>query len=343
MHAIGYSGPAALDDSDYLLDLTLPDPQPGPRDLRVRIEAVGLNPVDRKVRGRDVPENGGWRVLGWDAVGRVEALGPEAEGFAVGDRVWYAGALNRPGCNAQLHLVDARLAALAPRTLDPAQAAALPLTSITAWELLFDRLGLEPGPQAGAGESLLVVGAAGGVGSVLLQLARQLTGVNVVATASRPESQQWAGRCGAHHVINHHRPLRPQLEALGLSQVERVISLTHTGEHFEQLVDVLAPQGALALIDDPDPATINVLALKRKSLSLHWELMFTRSLYGTPDLPKQGQLLAQVAELVDGGRLFSTATQQLGPICAAKVTAGHRLLASDTTIGKLVLAGWPER
>lgn len=342
MRAIGFQRPASLDDPDYLIDISLPDPTPGPMDLLVRVEAVALNPVDRKMRGRDLPESGHWRVLGWDAVGRVEAIGAAVQGFAPGDRVWYAGALNRPGCNAELQLVDARLAALAPCSLEPAEAVALPLTAITAWELLFDRLGLAQGPEVGAGESLLVMGAAGGVGSVLLQLARQLTGLTLVGTASRPASQAWVLRCGAHHVINHHEPLLPQLQALGLNQVRRVISLTHTGEHFEQLVEVLAPQGALALIDDPDPAAINVLALKRKSLALHWELMFTRSLYGTPDMAQQGHLLARVAELVDGGQIFSTAQQQLGPITAANLTAGHRLLAGDGTIGKLVLAGWPE-
>jgi zinc-binding alcohol dehydrogenase family protein len=341
MRAIGYQHPAQLDAPDYLLDVSLPDPVPGPRDLLVRVEAIGLNPVDLKVRGREHPGGAGWRVLGWDAVGRVEAMGPQVEGFANGDRVWYAGALHRPGCNAELQLVDARLVALAPHSLDAAAAAALPLTAITAWELLFDRLGLGQGADAGAGESLLVMGAAGGVGSVLLQLGRQLTGLTLVATASRPESQDWARRCGAHHVINHREPLRPQLEALGFAAVDRVVSLTHTGEHFDQLVDVLAPQGALALIDDPDPAALNVLALKRKSLSLHWELMFTRSLYDTPDLAQQGGLLKRVAELVDTGLVFSTVRQVLGPITAANLTAGHRLLASDTTIGKLVLAGWP--
>ena len=341
MRAIGYQQPAPLEDPTYLLDLTLPDPTPGPRDLLVSVEAIALNPVDRKVRGRELPAAGGWRVLGWDAVGRVEALGQEVEGFRVGDRVWYAGALNRPGCHAELHGVDARLAALAPRSLEPAEAAALPLTAITAWELLFDRLEIPQGPEAGAGQSLLVVGAAGGVGSVLLQLARQLTGLTLIGTASRPASAAWARQCGAHHVINHRQPLRPQLEALGLPFVDRVISLTHTGEHFEQLVDVLVPQGALALIDDPEPAAINVLALKRKSLSLHWELMFTRSLYGTADMAQQGQLLAQVAALVDQGKVFSTARQQLGLITAANVAAGHRLLASEACIGKLVLAGWP--
>lgn len=342
MRAIGYQRPALLDDPDYLRDITLPDPQPWPQDLLVRVEAVALNPVDRKVRGRELPAAGAWRVLGWDAVGRVEAIGSAVQGFAPGDRVWYAGALNRPGCNAELQLVDARLAALAPRNLEPAEAAALPLTALTAWELLFDRLGLQQGSQAGVGESILVVGAAGGVGSVLLQLASQLTGLSLVATASRTESQAWVRRCGADHVIDHHQPLRPQLEALGQSPVDRVISLTHTAQHFEQLVDVLKPQGSLALIDDPDPAAVNVLALKRKSLSLHWELMFTRSLYATPDLHKQGQILARVAELVEAGQVFSTAQRQLGTITAANLTAGHRQLAADATIGKLVLAGWPE-
>lgn len=335
--------PEYLVDSEYLVDIELPDPSPGNDDLLVRVEAVAVNPVDVKVRRRELPPPGGWRVLGWDAVGRVEALGQRASGFAVGDRVWYAGALNRAGCNAELQLVDWRLVARAPQSLTPAEAAALPLTSLTAWELLFDRLRLPQGSDA-AGQVLLVVAGAGGVGSMLLQLARQLTDLTLVATASQPEGQAWARQCGAHQVIDHRRPLRPQLAALGIEAVQWVASLSHTDQHFNALVDLLAPQGALALIDDPNPAAIDLLSLKRKSLSLHWELMFTRSLFQTADMAAQGAILQRVAELVDDNRLFSSCRQILGPINAANLTAAHLQLAGQlagkSSIGKIVLEGW---
>ncbi|MFQ6537082.1 MULTISPECIES: zinc-binding alcohol dehydrogenase family protein [Aphanothece] len=340
MRAIGYQAAASLEDPLYLQDLELPDPCPSDLDLLVAIEAVGVNPVDGKVRAREHPERGGWRILGWDAVGRIEAVGPGVEGFRPGERVWYAGALQRQGCNAELHCVDHRLVARAPERLGPAEAAALPLTSITAWELLFDRLRIPQDPQTSRGECLLVVGAAGGVGSMLLQLARALTGLTLVGTASRPESRAWALRMGAHHVVDHHQPLRPQLEALGIPAVQWVASLTHTDRHFEALVDLLAPQGALALIDDPDPAAINVLALKSKSLALHWELMFTRSLYGTPDLAAQGRLLQRAADLVDRGVLVSTLQEHRGAITAAHLHQAHRRIASHGMVGKLVLEGF---
>jgi zinc-binding alcohol dehydrogenase family protein len=297
--------------------------------------------VDTKVRRRDAPADGSWRVLGWDAAGTVEAVGAAVTGFAPGDRVWYAGALNRPGCNSELQLVDARLVARRPANLEVAAAAAMPLTAITAWELLFDRLRLSQGHEAHRGEVLLVVGGSGGVGSILVQLALQLTGQTVVATASRPESRAWLQDLGVQYVIDHHQPFAPQLQALGIEAVQRAVSLTHTDHHFNQLVEVLAPQGALALIDDPDPAAINVLALKRKSLSLHWELMFTRSLFQTDDMAAQGELLTRVAELVEAGRLRSTLQQVLGVINAANLRLAHQRIESQATIGKLVLAGWP--
>ena len=336
--------PKYLVDPEYLVDIELPDPSPGADDLLVRVEAVAVNPVDVKVRRRELPPPGAWRLLGWDAVGRVEALGQRAGGFAVGDRVWYAGALNRAGCNAELQLVDWRLVARAPQSLTSAEAAALPLTSLTAWELLFDRLRLPQGADAAAGQVLLVVAGAGGVGSMVLQLARQLTGLTLVATASQPEGQAWARHCGAHQVIDHNLPLRPQLAALGIEAVQWVASLSHTDQHFDALVDLLAPQGALALIDDPNPAAIDLLSLKRKSLSLHWELMFTRSLFQTADMAAQGGILQRVVELVDENRLFSSCRQILGPINAANLTAAHRQLAGQlagqSSIGKIVLEGW---
>jgi zinc-binding alcohol dehydrogenase family protein len=340
MRAVGYRLAAALGEPDYLVDLQLPDPQPQPLDLLVAVEAIAVNPVDLKVRARELPPADQWRVLGWDGVGRVLAVGDQVRGFSAGDRVWYAGALQRPGCNAERQLVDHRLAALAPRNLEPAAAAALPLTGITAWELLFERLRMSQGPTAGQGETLLVVGGAGGVGSILVQLARQLTGLTVVATASRPQSRTWAEAMGAHHVLDHSQPLQPQLQGLGLPAPGRVASLSHSGEHFAELVELMAPQGALALIDDPAPEAINVLALKRKSLSLHWEFMFTRSLFGTADQAEQGCLLARVAELVEQGLLRSTMAEQLGPISAASLLQAHRRRASGQGWGKVVLAAF---
>jgi zinc-binding alcohol dehydrogenase family protein len=341
MRAIGYRQSRSADDPLALVDIELPDPTPGAWDLLVRVEAIAVNPVDAKVRRRDQPEAGAWRVLGWDAAGTVEAVGSAVQGFAVGDPVWYAGALNRPGCNSEWQLVDARLVSRRPTSLSAAEAAALPLTAITAWELLFDRLRLSQGPEAHRGEALLVMGGAGGVSSILVQLALQLTGQMIIASASRPQSQTWLRQLGVQHVIDHHQPLLPQLQAQGLGEVQRVVSLTHTDRHFEQLVEVLAPQGALALIDDPAPEAINVLALKRKSLSLHWELMFTRSLFQTADMAAQGRLLAQVAQLVEAGRLRTTLANDLGPICAATLRQAHQMIESQTTIGKLVLSGWP--
>ena len=341
MQAIGYSSERSSSDADCLLDITLPDPSPQPHDLLVAVEALSVNPVDTKVRRREQPADGAWRVLGWDAVGTVITCGSAVLGFAPGDRVWYAGSLQRQGCNSSLHCVDHRLAARAPLSLRAAEAAALPLTAITAWELLFDRLRL---PRHGTGhhepQTLLVVGAAGGVGSILVQLALQLTDLNLVATASRPESQAWLHQLGVRHVVDHHGSLSDQLASRSLPPLRSVISLTHTGDHFQELVELLEPQGALALIDDPSPQAIDVLAMKRKSLSLHWELMFTRSLYNTPDMAQQGALLSELAALVDQGVIHTTLRRTLGPINAANLQEAHRVMESGRSIGKLALSGW---
>lgn len=337
MKAVGYLQSLPITHPEALVDLTLPAPQPGPRDLLVRVAAVSVNPVDTKVRKNRAPQPGQPEVLGWDAVGTVEALGEAVEGFAVGDRVYYAGAINRPGSNAELQVVDHRIAARAPRSLSDADAAALPLTAITAWELLFDRLGVAEG--GGAGQSLLVIGAAGGVGSILVQLARQLTQLRVIATASRPETQAWARELGAHVVVDHGQPLRPQLVAAGVAEVELIASLTHTEQHWDAIIDAAAPQGRVGLIDDLG-GPIDVMTLKRKALSLHWEMMFTRPMFGTADIAQQGRLLARVAALVDEGRLRSTVSEQLSPINAANLRRAHELVESGRMRGKLVLSGF---
>jgi len=269
-------------------------------------------------------------------VGIVDAVGSEVTLFQPGDAVYYAGVIDRSGSNAEYQLVDERSVGRKPGSLDDAAAAALPLTAITAWELLFDRLGATEG--GGAGQQLLVMGAAGGVGSVLVQLARQLTELTVIGTASRQETQDWVRTLGAHHVIDHHQLLRPQLEALGLDGVTLLASLTHTDEHFTQLVDVLRPQGRLGVIDDP--AQLDVVPMKAKSLSLHWELMFTRSLFQTPDKVRQHEILERVAGLIDQGTLKTTLGEHLGRIDAANLRRAHAQLESHQARGKLVLEGF---
>lgn len=328
-HGLPIDDPAALYDSE------LPQPVPGARDLLVEVQAVSVNPVDTKIRAGS-GSTGQPRVLGWDAVGIVREVGTAVSLFQPGDEVYYAGAIDRPGSYSQLQLVDERIVGHKPRSLDAASAAALPLTSITAWELLFDRLGVPEG--GGEGQTLLIIGAAGGVGSILTQLARTLTRLTVIGSASRAETRQWVADLGAHHVIDHRQPLAAQLQAIGDGQVDLVISLTHTDEHFAQLVDVLRPQGRLALIDDP--ATLDVVPLKRKSLSLHWELMFTRSLYQTADMIKQHELLERVAGLIDDGVLRTTLGEHFGRITAANLRRAHALVESGKAKGKIVLEGF---
>ncbi len=335
MKAVVYTQPGLpINDPQSLVDSELPTPTPGARDLLVEVKAIAVNPVDTKIRasrGGDQPQ-----VLGWDAVGVVREVGAEVSLFQPGDEVFYAGAIDRPGSYSEFHLVDERIVGHKPRSLDNASAAALPLTSITAWELLFDRLGIEQ--HGGQGQRLLVIGASGGVGSILVQLARTLTQLTVIGTASRPQTQAWVKDLGAHHVIDHGTSIPLQLEALGQNPVDYVISLTHTDTYLPQLVEVLRPQGKLALIDDP--AQLDVMPLKRKSLSLHWELMFTRSLYRTEDMIKQHQLLEQVSTLIDQGVLKSTLGEHFGAINADNLKRAHALIESGKARGKIVLEGF---
>jgi zinc-binding alcohol dehydrogenase family protein len=336
MKAVAYQKNLPIDAPKALEDVELPAPVPGARDLLVRVHAVSVNPVDTKVRAASAPAEGERKVLGWDAVGVVEAVGAQATGFAVGDRVWYAGSIKRPGANSELHAVDARIVSKAPHSLSDAQAAALPLTAITAWELLFDRLRIAQG--GGEGQTLMVVGGAGGVGSILIQLARQLTKLRVIATASRPESREWCLELGAHVVIDHAKPLSQALRSAGIEQVDYVASLTQTGTHYQEIIHSLKPQGALAVIDDMEG--LDPIALKNKSLSLHWELMFTRSMFETPDMHEQGVLLGRVAELVDAGRVKTTANAVFGRINAENLTRAHAQIESGKAVGKIVLEGF---
>lgn len=334
MRAVGYARSLPVTDPLALEDIEVPDPVPGPRDLLVEVRAVSVNPVDVKVRQRAAPE-AGHRILGWDASGVVRAVGAEVTLFAPGDAVFYAGAIGRPGTNAELHLVDERIVGAKPVTLSHAQTAALPLTAITAWELLFDGMHLSEG--GGAGEALLIIGGAGGVGSILIQIAKALTGLTVIATASRPETQAWALRMGADHVIDHSADLGAQLAILGV-QPRYVAALTATDRHFAAITDLIAPRGTIALIDDP--ATLDITRLKPKALTLHWEFMFARSSHQTPDMIAQHRLLTRIAALVDEGRLVSTAHHDAGRITAANLRAAHAHQESGAAIGKTTLEGF---
>lgn len=337
MKAVAYKTPGPIDREDSLQDITLETPKAEGRDLLVKINAVSVNPVDTKLRLGAVPEGGDWRVLGFDAAGVVQAVGSEVQNFKPGDAVFYAGSIARPGTNSEYHLVDERIVGRKPTTLSDAEAAALPLTAITAWEMLFDRLGVKrPTPQGG--NAILIIGGAGGVGSITIQLLRALTDLTVIATASRPETQDWVRECGAHHVIDHRQPLAPQVEALGLGAPGFVFSTTQTHQHLADIIELIAPQGRFGLIDDPEE--LNVMPFKLKAVSLHWELMFTRALFGTPDMAEQGKLLHEVATLVDAGRIRSTVTDVAGKIDAATLRTVHAQIESGTSRGKIVLEGF---
>lgn len=337
MKAVAYQTAGAIDRADVLRDITLDRPDPGPRDLRVRIAAISVNPVDTKVRASSDAEAGGWKVLGWDASGIVDAVGAEVTRFRPGDAVFYAGALTRPGTNAEYHLVDERIVGRKPATLSDADAAALPLTAITAWEMLFDRLDVRRSVP-GAANAILIIGGAGGVGSIAIQLARALTDLTVIATASRPETRDFVKSLGAHHVIDHSKPLDEEVAALGLGEPAFIFSTTATDKHLAVLPKLIAPQGRFGLIDDPK--VLDIVGFKRKAVSVHWELMFTRPLFETADMAEQGRLLDAVADLVDAGRLRSTRTETLSPINAANLIEAHRRLESGRSIGKLVLEGF---
>ncbi len=337
MKAVGYRASHPIEHPEALLDLTLDKPTASGRDLLVRVEAVSVNPVDTKMRLRSQPDADGVKVLGWDAAGIVEAVGRDATLFKPGDKVFYAGAIGRPGTNAEYHLVDERIVGRRPASLSVAEAAALPLTAITAWEALFDRLDIRR-PVPGAANALLIVGGAGGVGSIAIQLAKRLSDVTVIATASRPETQAWVRELGADHVVDHTRPLAAQVAALGIGAPSFVFSTTQTDRHFDEIVELIAPQGRFGLIDDPEP--IDVMKLKRKSVSLHWELMFTRSIFGTADIEAQHVLLNEVSAMVDAGTLKTTLGEHFGKIDAANLKRAHALLESGKAKGKIVLEGF---
>lgn len=336
MKAIGYTKTGPIAEPDSLIELELEKPQLGSRDLLVEVKGISVNPVDVKVRERPEmgPEPGQSKVIGYDAAGIVRQVGSEASLFKVGDEVFYAGDITRQGTNAEFHAVDERIVGKKPASLDFAEAAGMPLTSITAWELIFDSLGLKEG--AGAGESLLVIGGAGGVGSILIQLAKKLTGLTVIATASRPDTVEWVQKMGADHVINHRESLVEQMKALEI-EPRYVASLNGTEGHLPAIIELIKPRGSIALIDDPEVLDANML--KSKSLSLRWEFMFARSMFQTDDIEQQHELLNRVADLLDDGTIQSTVTNNLGTLTVENLKEAHVQQESGRVIGKNVLSG----
>ncbi|TFV60963.1 zinc-binding alcohol dehydrogenase family protein [Mycobacterium sp. PS03-16] len=328
MTAVGSYRALPIDDPDSLRDLEVDVPQLRPRDVLVRVQAVSVNPVDVK-RRNSLTSSQTPTILGFDAAGVVEAVGPEVRTLSVGDEVYYAGDITRPGSNAELQAVDERIVARKPETLSFADAAALPLTTITAWESLFDRFGL----TAESSGDLLVMGAAGGVGSVMIQLAKALTGVRVIATASRPESAEWARRMGADEVIDHH-DLAPQARAVAPAGVTWLFS-PHSRGNVDTYAEIVRPFGHITAIDEPEG--LDLVGLKAKSIAWHWELMFTRSMFETDDMIEQQELLTRTAELVDSGRIRSTVTTTISDFSAAGLREAHRAVESGHMVGKAVV------
>ncbi|MGB2079516.1 MAG: zinc-binding alcohol dehydrogenase family protein [Vibrio sp.] len=340
MKAIGYQESLPINQDNALMDIELPQPKANGHDLLVQIKAISVNPVDCKIRMRAQADAGDYKVLGWDAVGEVVATGEDVSLFQPGDQVFYAGDVTRAGSNAQYQLVDERIVGHKPKSISAPQAAALPLTSITAWELLFEHLQLtkrntQSQDKAASDEVLLIVGAAGGVGSIMIQLAKRLTNATIIATASRPSSKQWVRELGADFVVDHTQDLVTQIKALNLPTLTHVASLNQTDRYFESYIELLAPFGKIGLIDDPKP--LDIAKIKPKSLSLHWEFMFARSMFAAKDIQVQGEILNQISQLIDQGELTTTLGEHLGRINATNLKQAHRLIESGQAIGKIVL------
>lgn len=338
MRAVGFSENLPITSENALLDIELPEPEAKGRDLLVEIKAVSVNPVDTKQRRLQPVEAGKYRILGFDAAGVVRAVGPDVKLFKPGDEVFYAGAVNRPGTNAELHLVDERIVGKKPSSLSFEESAALPLTAITAYETLFHRMKVQD-KVASAWNAVLVIGGAGGVGSIAIQLLRELTDATVIGTGSRPETQDWIRTLGAHHVLDHSKPLAKQIAGMAIGNPAFVFSTTETSDHINDILEMIAPQGRLGLIDDPKEP-IDIRQFKRKALSIHWETMFVRPVFQTADMIEQYKLLNHVSELVDAGKIRTTLSDVIGPINAANLKKAHARIESGTTRGKLVLSGF---
>lgn len=335
MKAIGYKENLPIENEQSLQDIELGTPKASGRDLLVEVKAIAVNPVDYKIRQRAKPEAGQWKVIGWDAAGVVKVVGEDVSLFKPGDEVWYAGDLMRQGSNAEFQLVDERIVGIKPQTLSFAEAAALPLTTLTAWELLFERMDVD---REDPDKGILVIGAAGGVGSILVQLVKKLTRLTVIGTASRDVTESWLQDLGVDHVVNHRNKLSEEFSKHNLPEPDYVISLTNTGDHIDEIVKLIKPQGRFGFIDDPDG--LNVMPFKRKSVSTHIELMFTRSLFQTDDMIEQHHILNQTAKLIDKGIIKTTVGDHFGKINADNLKRAHALLESQKAKGKIVLEGF---
>ena len=341
MKAIGFYQYLPVDNSESLVEVDLLDPVPSDRDLLVRVKAVSVNPVDTKVRMRQEDVLTDPRIPGWDAAGVVEAVGSSVSLFKEGDDVYYAGDITRPGCDSQYHLVDERIAGHKPAALSSEQAAAMPLTTITAWEALFDRLGVESLPAAdGNHKTVLIIGGAGGVGSIAIQLAKKKAGLDVIATASREDSAEWCRKLGADEIINHHEPFAEEFKRIGADQVDYILCFNSTEMHIQNMADVIRPQGKICtIVETKDSRPVNINLFQGKSVGFMWELMFTRSMFKTPDMQAQHDLLNEAGRMLDEGQLKTTMTENYGPLTAENLRLAHGRIESGSMVGKLVLSG----
>lgn len=328
MKVLGYTQAHTLEHFNLRL-LELPDPVPTGRNLLIEVKAIGLNPIDYKIRSRRSGSDGKPVILGWDASGIVRACGKEATDFKVGDEVFYSGDLNRAGSYATRQLVDERLVALKPKNLSFADAAALPLTSLTAYEMLFEKMRLVARDR----RTVLIIGGAGGVGSQAVQYLKLKTPLTVIATASRPESKQWVADLGADHVVSHQNFVL-EIRDLGIQFVDFIFSTTHSGQHWTNMAEVVAPFGEIGIIDDADGLDISIV--KRKSVSIHWELMFTKSMFDYR-MESQGKILAEVKDLIESGRMRTTVNRVLNDLTVENLRAGHTMLEQHINIGKVVV------
>jgi NADPH:quinone reductase len=340
MKAIGNFIAPPTSDPDCFIALNVPDPKPAGRDLLVRVRAVSVNPVDTGMRKNVTPGQTEPRIVGWDASGVVEAVGDAATLFKPGDTVYYAGSIIRPGCNSELHLVDERIVGHKPASLSHEQAAAMPLTTLTAWEALFTRMAIAPAPGGRNDQrTLLVIGGAGGVGSIAIQLAKRVAGMRVIATASRPESVDWCRAMGADHVIDHRHPLKDGLGAIGVGAVSNVLCCSHFGEYVAQLPGIVEAFGFVCTIIGTNDGTINIGGFFDKSIAVGFELMYTRSTHQTPDMQAQHDILNEAARLLDAGVLRCTHTESFGPLTAENLRRAHERVETRAMIGKLSLSG----
>jgi NADPH2:quinone reductase len=335
MKAIGFKTSLSIEKENSFIEFETPKPIPGPHDLLVKIEAVSVNPVDYKIRQNSAKDTvlETPKIIGWDAVGVVEAVGDKVSLFKVGDEVYYAGDLTKQGSNAEYQTIDERIVGKKPKSLSVEQAAAMPLTGLTAWEILFDRIRIDP--EKDKGKSILIIGGAGGVGSIAIQLAKKVAGLTVIATASRSESIEWCKEQGADFVVNH-KNLIEEVRNAGFQHVDFILDFVDVNQYWDAFVELIKPQGHIGSISDP-AESVNLRQLKGKSASFHWELMFTRSMFQTEDMIEQHHILNKLATLLDNGTIQSTLKTTLNGLIVANFKEAHRLLESGKTIGKIAI------